>query len=531
MTVGQGGIGFVWMRPIACNDQWSVAFTNASSTGGLSTAVSAMGVTSIAYLANCPYTAAMFGNDEILARNTSIGVRIKYTGELMSRNGVVYTFEHPDRQNLDSWTIQEIIDSNFAKQQAVLGKKWDAAVCASGPISPQNLEYTADPFQGSSHVWTGIIVTGKPGDTYMVDYANRTEYIGSSASQKTPTRPAGGQFGSVVAAVKDTVLATGPLKPTDTRSAWDKFKDYVSETVPVIADGVKIAGGLMSTAVTGNPAGIFAAAQGAVNMANHFSGLENRGAVKEIGFGSNKLAAHQVQATKHHGVKDVKNVGAAHVFTPFDPLVRDMFDWCMINPEESAYYSFLMKPKSEKFMKPFDLIFASLSAEQIAIGGYLWQVNEVYYQIVCNPDWPTITHAEVLAYYDLVQDLLDAYFGDDVPPDLSKKDRVIKDKEEKPIEKKKLTSSVVLTYYPIAFEPSDEFKKAKADLIVQVQQCFPNLEILGIISDKNSLEDMYCIEAIGGERTKYNPLPEFFLVALAKEKKRQNDLFLMNQVL
>jgi hypothetical protein len=550
MKIGLGGIGFVWMRPIACNDQWSIAFTNAASTGGLNTALSGMGGSSLAYLANCPYTAAMFGNDEILARNTSIGVRIKYTGELMNRNGVCYTFEHPDRDNLDSWTIQEVIDSNFCKQQAVLGKKWDAAVCASGPIAPQNLEYTKDIYQGSSHVWIGIIVTGKPGDSYMVDYANRTEYIGSSASQKTPTRPAGSQFGSAVAATKDQVLATGPLKPTDTKSVWDKFKEYVSESVPMLAEGAKMVGGLASTVVSGNPIGIVTAAGSAVNLMNQLSG---RGAVKEIGFGggNNKLQAHQIQATKHHGTRDVKSLSAAHEFTPYDPLVRDMFNWIMFAIDESAYYSYIPLPKSEKFMKPFDTIFGSLTAEQVAIGGYLAQVNESFFLHSNDPG--TFTHAEVLTYLDLVQDLLDAYFSDDVPPlnkagsKLSKEEKpplieepAKENRDDKPNDDKKANTpawsqqvikprgilATILTYYPVAFEPSDEFKQAKRDLCNHVQSCFPNLEISGVHSDISCLEDMYILETSKGEKSKYNYLTPEFRAALLKEKNRQNQLFL-----
>lgn len=551
MVIGTGGIGFVWMRPIACNDQWSIAFTNAGSGGGLNTALSGMTGSSIAYLANCPYTAAMFGNDEILARNTSIGVRIKYTGELMGRNGVCYTFEHPDRDNLDSWTIQEVIDSNFCKQQAVLGKKWDAAVCASGPIAPQNLEFTKDIYQGSSHVWIGIIVTGKPGDSYMVDYANRTEYIGSAASQKTPTRPAGGQFGAAVAAVKDQVLSSGPLKPTDTRNAWDKFKEYISETVPMLTEGVKVAGGIMSTVVTGNPVGIVTAAGSAVNLMNQLTG---RGAVREID-GTHKLQAHQIQATKHHGTKDVKKLSAAHEFTPYDPLIRDMFNWVMFAIDESAYYSFIPLPKSEKFLRPFDTIFGSLTPEQVAIGGYLAQVNEDFFLKSNDPG--TFTHAQVLTYLDKVQDLLDAYFSDEVPPvgshqaqtnsllmknpfDTKQKDKDIS-REEKPAEDKKLdepkeswkpyegtkpfgTPAVIHTYFPINYPPSEEFAHAKDKFREHVQSCFPNLNITGLYSDRQCLDDMYYIEAIGGDKTKYSYQTPHFIQALAKEKERQNEL-------
>lgn len=402
MVVGEGGIGFVWIRPVACNDLWSCAFTNATSTGGLNTALSAMGGSSLAYLANCPYTAAMFGNDEILARNTSFGVRIKYTGELMGRNGVVYTFEHPDRDSLDAWTIQEIIDSNFCKQQAVLGKKWDAAVCGSGPVAPINLEYTKDPNQGSTNVWIGIIVTGKPGDTYMVDYANRTEYIGSSASQKTPTRPAGSQFGSAVAAVKDTVLSTGPLKPTDTKSVWDKFTSYVAESVPYLVEGAKAVGGAISSVVTGNPVGALTAANSMMNM---FTMTQN----------TPKLLTHQVQAIKHTPSKQVHRLGAAHSYTPYDPLIRHMFTWYFIATSSITHYSHIPIPKAELFIKPFDLPTVDVPEDQLPLCVCLNSCFICLTQLVLlDPD--STPYSSITTYLLYVQELIDTFFGDDVPP-------------------------------------------------------------------------------------------------------------------
>jgi len=140
----------------------------------------------------------------------------------------------------------------------------------------------------------------------------------------------------------------------------------------------------------------------------------------------------------------------------------------------------------------------------------------------------TFTHVQVLAYLDKVQDLLDAYFGDDVPPlqEKSTKEKDLVPEPKRDTTFKFGTAAVILTSFPIAYEASEEFKQAKKDLVSYVQGCFPNLEIMGVVCDKNSLEDMYCIEAIGGDKTKFSYLPPSFQQALIKEKKRQNDLFL-----
>jgi len=154
---------------------------------------------------------------------------------------------------------------------------------------------------------------------------------------------------------------------------------------------------------------------------------------------------------------------------------------------------------------------------------------------------------KVLAYYDLVQDLLDSYFADDVPPTLRTGSKLSKEekpplseepvnvkRDDKPKEEKKTdppsrpwgTPATILTYYPVAFEASDEFKQAKRDFLDHVQSCFPNLELLGVQSDINCLEDMYTIETTKGDKTKYSYTTPSFQAALAKEKVRQNQLFL-----
>jgi hypothetical protein len=422
MTVGLGGIGFVWCRPVVVNDQWSLAFTSAASTGGLNTALSAFTQSQLAYLANCPYTATQFGDDEVLARNTAFGVRIKYTGKLMDRNGVTYTFEHPDRENLDTWTIQQIIDSNFCKQQAVLGKKWDAAVCCSGPVSPTNLEYTKDIYQGSSHVWIGIIVTGEPGDTYMIDYANRTEYLGPIISQKTMSHPAGTQYGSVIAAAKNQVLSTGPLKPSDSGGVWEKFKGFVSENVPMLIEGTKAAAGFVASAITGNPMGALSAMGSVANLLSPSHDVP-------------KLMQHQIQPNSHPKatrlLKD--SLTEAHQFTPYDPLVRDYFLWVVTTYDESSGFAYVGIPKSQMFCKPGNYLWDDNSSDQTLLCAAM---NLVFLAYVATLQ-STATEADIEYWSNRTQDLLDLYFGDDVPPTTKQRILNLSKFKEKQIEVEK----------------------------------------------------------------------------------------------
>jgi hypothetical protein len=399
LTVGTGGIGYIWIRPVAVNDQWSVAFSNSVSSPALGSALSSA-ISSIAYLANCPYTSAQFGNEEVSARNTAFGVRIKYTGELMNRNGVVYSFEHPDRLDLSSWTFQEVIDSNFCRQQAVLGKNWDAAVCCSGPVAPSNLEYTSDIYQGTPGVWIGVIITGKPGDTYMVDYANRTEYLGSSISQKTMSHPAGSQYGSVIAAAKDQVLSTGPLRPTDAPSMFDKVKSFIGENLPFIVEGGRALGGLVSSMVTGNPAGAIMAAGAVSNLLSPTHNVP-------------KLLNHQIHSVR----QKEQHLGTPYVFLPFDPLVQKMFDWRVGKFTDVDNYMFFHgSPKSEMFARPvYPRLWSELGDDE-ELFAMLRTVNNLSIAMCNDGEISVATYTE---WFDRASELLAAYFNDDVPPKLT----------------------------------------------------------------------------------------------------------------
>jgi hypothetical protein len=255
MVIGTDGIGFALIKPVAAADLPCVDTTTATSAGTLTTALQSFTNTLQSYQSNNPFTTAAFMDGSVSARFTAYGISVQYDGKLMDRNGVVYCFEEPDNQSLESWTPNEIFSANFAKQYAVTEKKF--TVCHSGPTDPSDLEFrsgTAGTLPRGADYTMGIIVSGVPGDKYIVNAVFRCEYIGNSVSGKTMTHPAGGVFGAVVAAAKDVVLRGGPLKPADAPSMWQTVKNFVSENAPFLANaGMAIGKGIAAIA-TRNPA-------------------------------------------------------------------------------------------------------------------------------------------------------------------------------------------------------------------------------------------------------------------------------------
>jgi len=255
MVIGQDGIGFALVKPAAAVDLPCVDTTTAASTGTLTTPLQGFSSTLQSYQSNNPFTVSSFMDGAVSSRFTAYGISVQYDGKLMDRNGVVYCFEEPDNQSLEAWTPNEIFSANFSKQYAVTEKKF--TVCHSGPTDPSDLEFrsgTTGTLPRGTDYTMGIIVSGVPGDKYIVNAVLRCEYIGNSVSGKTMTHPAGGVFGAVVAAAKDVVLKSGPLKPADSPSLWETMKKFVAENAPFLANaGMAIGKGIAAIA-TRNPA-------------------------------------------------------------------------------------------------------------------------------------------------------------------------------------------------------------------------------------------------------------------------------------
>ena len=267
MVIGTDGYGFALIKPGAANNLASISCTSVTSAGGANTALSAFSNTQTYLQSNNPFDSTAFMNGNVSSRFTAYGIKIQYQGKLMDRNGISYIFEEPDNQSIEGWTPAELQSANFTRQSAVTEKQF--AVCHSGPTDPSDLEFRS----GSNGIWPrgqaytmGILVVGVPGDKYMVDAAFRCEYLGNTVSGKTMTHPVGPQFGAAAAAHKTQLLETGPLKPSDSPSIFQKFKDFISDNGQFLWNGAQAIGKGVAAVVSRNPALAASALESVGNM-------------------------------------------------------------------------------------------------------------------------------------------------------------------------------------------------------------------------------------------------------------------------
>jgi len=300
------------------NDIYSITHTTETSVGGLATNLNAFTNTSTATIQNCPYTTADVTGGSVLVRTVAYGVRVKYRGKLMDRNGVCYPFEEPDNQDQQSKTFSTVSNSNYSKAVIVGDGKWDSTVCYSGPTTPNDLELTTGAAactpRGGSHS-TGILIAGVAGDEYQWEYGAYFEYAGRSVGGKTPSDSDPVQFGKAVQATKTQTGESGPLKPQDSPSVWEKFKTFVGESLPYIVNGAKAIGGAVATIVSKNPRFLMTAAEGV-------AGLIKGG---QPDMRTPMLTDRQRSAFML--VEDEPRFKLGRTFNVYDLYVRGMFNW------------------------------------------------------------------------------------------------------------------------------------------------------------------------------------------------------------
>jgi hypothetical protein len=110
-ALGTTGFGCIFARPVSANDAQSVVGTTAASVGGSATLLSAFTNTTAQLATQVPYTTAQL-TEGVGARVVACGLRIKYIGQLMSRNGVVLSYEDPDHRDISTSFSFDTLGSN-----------------------------------------------------------------------------------------------------------------------------------------------------------------------------------------------------------------------------------------------------------------------------------------------------------------------------------------------------------------------------------------------------------------------------------
>jgi hypothetical protein len=268
-ALGTGGVGFIYVKPTAANDGLCLKTTTSTSVGTSSAILSTFTNQASISMTQLPYTTAQL-TAGVGTRIVAGGVRIKYIGQLMTRNGVCLTYEDPDHKDIPTVFSFDTLGANpYVKAHRIGSEEWDSYVCFSGPVTPSDVEFQQLEAPLGVASFLGLVVSGVAGDQYEFEYYQHTEYIGNIVVNKTPSHADAQAFGKVLEAAKG-LTKDKPLEPSDAGGFWDRIKEGLSESMPTLLS----AGKAIGTAIMGpNPLSILQAAGAtAISIAN----LEDR---------------------------------------------------------------------------------------------------------------------------------------------------------------------------------------------------------------------------------------------------------------
>lgn len=220
-------------------------------------------------MAQLPFSSAQLAAGSVVGRIVSYGVRAKYIGALMSRNGVITSIEDPDHRTIATSSFDTINASSFSQVDRVGDSTWDAQIHYSGPVTPNDVEFLNSNTPLGNVAMSGLLVQGLTGDIYEFEAVQHTEYIGQLAVARTMSHSDASTFGKALEATK-SVTSNGPLNLEKALTVWQRFKAGVQEVIPAIMLGGKtiasfVSGDLPSAAKTfgtllGNATAIFSSA-------------------------------------------------------------------------------------------------------------------------------------------------------------------------------------------------------------------------------------------------------------------------------
>jgi len=244
MALGTTGFGFACYTPVGSNDQAILQYTTATSVGTSATLFNAYTNLANANNTQGPFTGANITGGDISWRLVAGGLRIKYIGAASLSNGVTIGVEHQDHRNARTMSWDILNTNPYSIIQRVGPSTWDSAVCSSGPVTPQELEWSNSSYIPSPAADAGyvlIAVSGTPGDIYEAEVFQHVEYIGTLCSSKSRSHSDPSSYSKIVDTVKNQT-AIKPLAPADAPTLFEKFKTALAENLPtIVSTGVGIA--------------------------------------------------------------------------------------------------------------------------------------------------------------------------------------------------------------------------------------------------------------------------------------------------
>lgn len=250
MTLGTSGVGYIVFCPKWGNNSGGVVYTQATSVGGLGTALSAYTNLGTANFPELPYAAASFG-DDLQGRYLAGGIRAQYTGKLMDQNGMGFFHCDPNHSSVSGNTPAQLINLQHTKRRVVtgnvgVGENWVGQVIDNGPVLPSETNFAA-----AAQVWADpymvFIATGIAGDQYYFEVVMHVELMGRVVPNETPSHSDPENFPVVDTAIKEA-FETGPPQKEDSGGIIKAIGEGISNLMPRIVStisGIKPLGGIV----------------------------------------------------------------------------------------------------------------------------------------------------------------------------------------------------------------------------------------------------------------------------------------------
>jgi hypothetical protein len=236
LATGASGFGYIALQPSAANDFNGINYTTAPSIGGATTTFSAYTGLQGAAFTNGPYADLDITSGQVAFRSVAYGIRVRCTASAMSRGGSYVCCES---QNHDGLVSTQNFNSLKSLQQSrtygipflVDPDQWDASVCDSGPVLPQELQFVNSAGSLVPNVLIIAISSAAAGMTFDWEVYHHVEYIGR-ITQKTPSHADAVGFGAAVEAMKGHTVSEGPVTENSGPSIFERFKEIIREKGP-----------------------------------------------------------------------------------------------------------------------------------------------------------------------------------------------------------------------------------------------------------------------------------------------------------
>lgn len=265
LAIGTGGVGFIAVDPNVSNNEASIWYSTPTFAGTTipNAAVGSgppVGVSEAA-LNSGGYSSAQLGNgvSSVMGRLVSVSVAVQDVSPQLNRGGVIYGLTQPEHEGIDGYSVSQLAAYQESYVQPNDGRKhWIAAY----GIDPNELaypntlsigtEYTS-PFSrkcdqyyaaGTTRPIMGFLLSGLPGNTYMVEIVQHVEYIGQLSvpmQSRTDSDPEG--LGKAQEALANTsAIANAHPEKSLLQCAGEAIK-FVTQHAPVVVDFIKFASG------------------------------------------------------------------------------------------------------------------------------------------------------------------------------------------------------------------------------------------------------------------------------------------------